>query len=64
MAEKITATAPSDKANRPPWNNSIVLQTTKRVKAPKIAGKIFTQNTPLPSCKIIHENIDVIGGTE
>ena len=50
MAEKIIEIAPSDKANKFPRNNSIVFQTTNRVKAPNSAGKNFTRKALFPNC--------------
>jgi hypothetical protein len=44
--------APKIRAYKFPLSNSVVFQTTKSVKAPKSAGKNFTQKTELPSKKM------------
>ena len=64
ITDKVTAIAPSISANKLPFNNSIVFQTTNIVRAPNNAGKNFMNQTGLPAFKIIKEIQDVKGGTD
>jgi len=63
-AENTTEIEPNRSANQPPFNSSMVFQTTNKVNAPNSAGKNLIQNTPFPSCRMIHEIHDVKGGTD
>ena len=56
--------APRINAYKLPLKLSIVFQTIKSVKAPKRAGKNFTQKTVLPRRNIIYEIQEVTGGTD
>jgi hypothetical protein len=50
--ENVMQVAPKIKAYRFPFKVSIVFQTIKSVRAPKRAGKNFTQKTEFPSKRI------------
>ena len=62
--ENNTPVDPKINANNFPFSSSIVFQTTTIVRAPKSAGKNFTQKTELPSLIIMKEIKAVTGGTD